>query len=125
MTSNRITRVDLDKADVELKFFLEIFQKIYGNRFFLLSFSLSLSLLYSTLSPLPFSLLSHSLTLSQAKDQLEWATALALAALAEWFKVVEDEWELIAERGFAFLDSHNARSLISLATTLIQSLARP
>jgi len=40
MTSNRITRVDLDKADVELKFFLEIFQKIYGLRFVTLNFHL-------------------------------------------------------------------------------------
>lgn len=66
----------------------------------------------------------HGSDVHQAKE-LEWATALALAALEVWFKVVEDEWELIAARAFRFLDSRKARSLVDLATKSINTLQRP
>jgi len=40
LTSKRITEIDLKQADLELKYFLDIFQKIYGLRFVTLIFHL-------------------------------------------------------------------------------------
>jgi hypothetical protein len=52
-----------------------------------------------------------------------WATALALAALALWFKAAEDEWELIDARSRRFLAAIDALPLIALATQFLG--ARP
>ena len=40
------------------------------------------------------------------QGKLLWATALAVACLAGKFSATEDEWEMVAEKGKAWLQSN-------------------